>query len=78
MTMQKVTRRDLVKGCMAAGLAFGLPGSARSAGPNNDVCLAIVGLGGIDIPGSVGGRGRQLSEAFLKIRGAGITGEFTW
>lgn len=71
--MQKATRRDFVKGCLAAGLAFGLPRSARSASPNSDVRLAIVGLGGINVPGSVGGRGRQLIDAFQKVPGAKIT-----
>jgi predicted dehydrogenase len=37
------------------------------------VRLAIVGLGGIDVPGSVGGRGRQLIDAFRKVPGARIT-----
>jgi predicted dehydrogenase len=71
--MQKATRRDFVKGCMGAGLAFGLPRFARSASPNSDVRLALVGLGGINVPGSVGGRGRQLIDAFAKVRGARIT-----
>ncbi len=62
-----------MKGCLAAGLAFGGSRSARSASPNSDVRLAIIGLGGIDIPGSVGGRGRQLIDAFLKVPGAKIT-----
>jgi predicted dehydrogenase len=71
--MQKVTRRGFVKGCLAAGLAFGVPRSAQSASPNSDVRLAIVGLGGIDVPGSVGGRGRQLIDAFRRVPGARIT-----
>jgi len=69
--MQQVTRRDFMKGSVAAGLAFGLSRAGRAgmpspkaAGPNGEVRLAIVGLGGIDIPGSVGGRGRQLLDAF--------------
>ncbi|MBM3336018.1 Gfo/Idh/MocA family oxidoreductase, partial [Candidatus Sumerlaeota bacterium] len=33
---------------------------------------SIVGLGGIDVPGSVGGRGRQLIDAFQKVPGAKI------
>ncbi len=70
--MPKTTRRGFVKGCMAAGLAFGWSRSARSAGPNSDVRLAIVGLGGIDVRGSVGGRGRQLIDAFGTVRGAKI------
>ena len=74
--MQRVTRRGFLKSSTAAGLAFGLSqsvGSARSASPNSDVRLAIVGLGGIDVPGSVGGRGRQLIQAFRKVPGARIT-----
>jgi len=71
--MHRATRRDFVKGCMAGGLAFGLPRFARSASPNSDVRLALVGLGGINVPGSVGGRGRQLIDAFAKVRGARIT-----
>ncbi len=70
--MQKATRRDFVKGCLAAGLACGWPRSVQSAGSNSDVRLAIVGLGGIDVPGSVGGRGRQLIDALLKVPGARI------
>ncbi len=71
--MRKATRRDFVKGCMAAGLALGLPRAAGSTGANSDVRLAIVGLGGIDVPGGVGGRGRQLIDAFSKVRGARVT-----
>ena len=71
--MRKITRRRFVKGSVAAGLAFGLCRSGRSASPNSDVRLAIVGLGGINIPASVGGRGRQLIAAFSKVPGARIT-----
>ena len=65
-TMQKLTRRRFVKGCLAAGMAFELPGAAPSAGSNSEVRLAIVGLGGIDVPGGVGGRGaahRRISQS---------------
>lgn len=71
--MQRTTRREFVKGCLATGLVFGLPRSAPAASANSDVRLAIVGLGGIDVPGSVGGRGRQLIDALAKVRGARIT-----
>jgi len=70
--MQNVTRRDFVKSSMAAGLALGLSRSGKAAGANSEVRLAIVGLGGIDVPGSVGGRGRQLIAAFRKVPGAKI------
>jgi predicted dehydrogenase len=46
--------------------------SVKPASPNGDVRLAIVGLGGIDVPGSVGGRGRQLIDAFQKVPGAKV------
>jgi len=71
--MHKTTRRDFVKGCVAAGLACGWPRAARPAGANSDVRLAIVGLGGIDVRGGVGGRGRQLIDAFRKVPGVRIT-----
>jgi hypothetical protein len=78
-TIQKATRRDFVKGSMAAGLGFGLSVAGRAgapspkaAGANSEVRLAICGLGGIDLPGSVGGRGRQLIAAFQKVPGAKI------
>lgn len=71
--MQRVARRDFVKGCLAAGLTLGWSQSPSPAGPNSDVRLAIVGLGGIDIPGGVGGRGRQLIDAFGKVPGAKVT-----
>lgn len=77
--MQQVTRRDFVKGSVGAGLGLGLSRagragtpSTRAASPNSEVRLAIVGLGGIDVPGSVGGRGRQLIDAFQKVPGAKV------
>jgi predicted dehydrogenase len=70
--MRRVTRREFVKGGLAAGLALGLPRSVRSANPSSEVRLAIVGLGSIDVPGNVGGRGRQLIDAFRKVPGARI------
>jgi hypothetical protein len=73
--MKQVTRRDILKGSMAAGLALGLPrpvlGEGRSAaGPNAEVRMAIVGLGGIDTVGGVGGRGRQLFGSLRGVPGA--------
>ncbi len=77
--MHRTTRRSFVKSSMAGGLALGLSRvgnsaapAASAASPNSEVRLAIVGLGGIDIPGSVGGRGRQLIEAFEKVPGVRI------
>ena len=65
--MEGATRREFLKSSLAGGLVFGLPGLAigsrrlaGAAGPNAEIGVAVVGLGGIDIVGGVGGRGRQL------------------
>lgn len=77
--MRQITRRNFVKGSMAAGLGFGLANAGRAAAPsiqtgspNGDVRLGIVGIGSVDVPGNVGGRGRQLMDAFHKVPGAKI------
>lgn len=77
--MRRVTRRDFVKGSIVAGVAFGVPSLGRTgtslapgAGPNSEVRLAIMGMGGIDTPGNVGGRGRQLIAMLQKVPGAKI------
>jgi predicted dehydrogenase len=60
---------------MTAGLALGLPGRVLGAErsspgtPNSEIRLAIVGLGGINTPGGVGGRGRQLINSLRKVGG---------
>ncbi|MCX7886295.1 MAG: Gfo/Idh/MocA family oxidoreductase, partial [Verrucomicrobiae bacterium] len=45
---------------------------AQHGSSGSEVQVAIVGLGGIDIPGSVGGRGRQLLQRFREVPGAKI------
>ena len=57
----------MFQGSLAAGLAWGLPRLGRAgtpqskaAGPNSEVRIGIVGMGGLETPGNVGGRGRQL------------------
>jgi predicted dehydrogenase len=50
-----------------------MPRLATAADTSSEVRIAVVGLGGIKIPGSVGGRGRQLIKSFLKIPGVKIT-----
>lgn len=75
--MKQRSRRDILKSSMAAGLALGLPRLAlgvgqSGAGPNAEVRMAIIGLGGIDTVGGVGGRGRQLIGALRKVPGVKI------
>jgi predicted dehydrogenase len=59
---------------MAAGLALGLPRLALGGGrsPNDEVRMAIIGLGGINTVGGVGGRGRQLISALKRVPGAKV------
>jgi predicted dehydrogenase len=77
--MNGINRRTMIRSSLAAGLALGLPHAyvddARSelaTGPNSDVRLGLIGLGGIDVPGSVGGRGRQLLQQIQKLPGAKV------
>ena len=77
--MNGATRRDFLRRSMAGGLAFGLPslaigsqGLAGPAGPNAEVGVAVVGLGGIDTVGGVGGRGRQLISRLRDVPGARV------
>jgi len=73
------TRRDFLKRSVAGGLALGLPSLvaggprvAQGAGANAEVRMGVVGLGGIDVVGGVGGRGRQLIAALRKIPGVRV------
>ena len=72
--MKPTTRRNFLKSSLTAGLALGLPrlvsageGASPAATPSNTVRLGVVGLGGIDIVGGVGGRGRQLIARLREI-----------
>lgn len=60
---------------MAPGLALGLPRlvlGAVSSSPNDEVRLAVVGLGDTKAVGGVGGRGHQLIGSLRKIPNAKI------
>ncbi|MEN6496566.1 MAG: Gfo/Idh/MocA family oxidoreductase, partial [Thermoguttaceae bacterium] len=72
--MKRISRRDVLKHSMAAGLALGLPRLALGGGrsPNDEVRMAIIGLGGINTVGGVGGRGRQLISALNRVPGAKV------
>jgi predicted dehydrogenase len=70
--MAKVTRRRFLRRSVAAGLALALPGRSSLAAPfsrvvgaNDDVRVAMIGLGELGGPG-VGARGRQLID---RLRG---------
>ena len=73
-----MTRRGFLSS-VAAGLALGVPrlvaGGERLASStsfNGSIRIGIVGLGGIDIVGGVGGRGRQLIDKLRRIPDAKI------
>jgi predicted dehydrogenase len=74
---KRTTRRSFLGTSLAGGLALSLPlrgaiaapATARVAGANGDIRIAMIGLGG---PGGVGGRGRQLLERLEKIEGVRV------
>lgn len=72
---RQTTRRNFLKTTAAASLTLGIHRLAMGAAPispSNEVRLAVVGLGGIKTPGSVGGRGRQLIALIQKVPGTRI------
>lgn len=76
--MTRSTRREFLKRSTVAGMALGLPAlmpgrrGANGAAPNSEIRVAVVGLGGIDVVGGVGGRGRQLIDSLRQIPGVKI------
>jgi predicted dehydrogenase len=77
--VKQVARREFIKGSLAAGLSFGLPSLAAAgpphapaSGPNSEIRLAVIGLGGIGTVGGVGGRGRQLVSRFREVPGVRV------
>lgn len=70
--MTTITRRSFIKRSASAASAFAISARSRGADLNSEVRLAIVGLGGIDVVGGVGGRGRQLISRFRRVPGARI------
>lgn len=74
----QITRRRFLSST-AASLAFAAPAlrlgsdaSCRAAGPNDEIRLGIIGLGGLNVVGGVGGRGRQLIACFRQVPGVRI------
>ncbi len=76
--MPRITRRRFLSSTAAVAafaapaLRLGRDAFCRAAGPNDEVRLAIIGLGGLNIAGSVGGRGRQLIRNFRNVPGVRI------
>ena len=72
-------RRSFLKCAVPGALTLGLRGIGLAvasptgvAGANDDVRLAVVGIGSAEAKGGVGGRGRQLISALRKVSGARI------
>jgi predicted dehydrogenase len=77
--MKPLTRRAFLKKSMAASAAAGIvrftalgQDTANKSAADDAVHIAVVGLGGIDVVGGVGGRGRQLINTMRKTPGARI------
>ncbi len=75
--MKSATRREYLQGSLVGACWLGWHASSWSqvpvAGPNSEIRLGIIGLGGLDVIGGVGGRGRQLIDALEHVPGAKIT-----
>ncbi|MCA9126057.1 MAG: Gfo/Idh/MocA family oxidoreductase [Planctomycetales bacterium] len=77
--MRRITRREVIRGAITGATLTGLGAPVvqrasrlMAASVNAQVNVAIIGLGGIDIPGGVGGRGRQLIAALKNVPQANI------
>lgn len=76
--MPTPSRRHFLKLSLAAGLGVTLPRRAARAaasgpiGANDAVRLAVIGMGGVDTPGGVGGRGHQLIQSLQQVPGVRI------
>ena len=75
--MTRLNRRAVLKSAVAGSAIGGIGASLGSAAvgaadANSEVRLAIIGLGGVDVPTSVGGRGRQLIKAIRSLPQARI------
>src|SRR5437660_8731985 len=78
--MRTFTRRSFLKrGSIAAGVALGLPKivvysgtSSQVKSSNENINVAVIGLGATTAIGGVGGRGHQLIPRLREIPGARI------
>src|SRR5882757_5127957 len=74
--MNPTSRRSFLKLSLAASAGFALPRiitAQQAAQPSDTVRLGIIGMGGTDIVGGVGGRGHQLIARLRDVPGARIT-----
>ncbi|MFO1500021.1 MAG: Gfo/Idh/MocA family oxidoreductase [Verrucomicrobiota bacterium] len=78
--MKHTSRRAFLKLSTVAGLGLALPhwsfgqgAGQKRFGPNDQVNLGIIGLGGLNVVGGVGGRGRQLIDQIRRVPGVRIT-----
>src|SRR5438128_2192789 len=70
--MTAVDRRAFLKTAAASAAGLSALSYARAAdAPNGKVALAIIGIGST-VPGSVGGRGRQLIPPFASFKDVDI------
>jgi predicted dehydrogenase len=71
--MNQTSRREFLKTSLVAGVGLAAPRKAFSAaasrtiGANEAVRVAVIGMGGTDVVGGVGGRGHQLIAALLQV-----------
>jgi predicted dehydrogenase len=77
--MKRASRREFLRSSIVTAAAIGVPSLllgrprlGRGDGPNSEFRVGVVGLGGIDIVGGVGGRGRQLISRFRAVPGVRI------
>jgi predicted dehydrogenase len=75
--MNSITRRSFLGSSLAGGMALAAPSRRCSASPfskpigsNDDLRVAMIGMGGFD---GVGGRGRQLIDLLKQVSGVRLT-----
>jgi predicted dehydrogenase len=78
-TVHQIDRRRFLDYVGAGAVALGLPRVgvavstvAKPVGANDDVRIAVVGMGSAEAKGGVGGRGNQLIASLQKVRGVRI------
>jgi predicted dehydrogenase len=76
--MKQTSRRDFLKTSMVAGLGLAAQrktfaaAASRTVGANDAVRVAVIGMGGTETIGGVGGRGHQLIASLLQVPDARI------